>query len=226
MIRSTRFAAASLLLLTVLAACSANAASGDGVATLASADPGASAAPSASLSPEDAALAFTDCMRDHGIDMPDASVQTGPGGGVAFTYGGPDGDPDGGAQRDPGEREEFQEAMEACGEFLQAAGNIRGEPDPEMMDRMLEFASCMREHGIDMPDPNANGGIMIERNDDGSVSSGDDTLDPGSAEFQEAQEACQPILGDDLPGGGPRTQSGTGDDSGGSIEIAPEPAKP
>jgi hypothetical protein len=94
------------------------------------------------------------------------------------------------------------------------------------MDRMLDFAACMREHGIPMPDPNTDGGIMIQRNDNGTVTNGDDVLDPSSPEFQEAQEACQPILGDDLPGGGPSVQSGSGNDSGGRVEIAPEPAKP
>ena len=220
-----RTAATSLVLLLALAACSATAAAPDGVATLSSADPNASAAPSASLSPEDSALAFTECMREHGVDMPDANVKTGPDGGVAFTFGGPDGEPGSGA-RDQGDREEFQAAMEACDHFLQQAGNTRGEPDPEMMDRMLEFAECMREHGIPMPDPNTDGGIMIQRNDDGSATNGDDQIDPSSPEFQAAQEACQPILGDDLPGGGPRVQSGAGDESGGSIEIAPDPAKP
>jgi hypothetical protein len=116
--------------------------------------------------------------------------------------------------------------MEACGEFLQGAGNTRGEPDPEMLDRMLEFAACMRENGIPMPDPNTDGGIMIGRNDDGTRTNGDDQIDPSSPEFQEAQETCQPILGNDLPGGGPRTQSGSGGESGGTLEVVPDAARP
>ena len=52
---------------------------------------------------------------------------------------------------------------------------------------MLEFSECMRDHGIDMPDPQfegeGGGGGMIEM-----------TADPDNEGFQEAQEACQPIL--------------------------------
>jgi hypothetical protein len=218
MFRSLRLAAAGVLLLTALAACSASAAGPDGVATLASAAPdGASAAPSASLAPEDAMLAFAECMRDEGIDMPDPETNGGPGsGGGRIAFGGGAG----------GDQEKFQAAMEACDEFLQQARGARGEMDPEQLDRMLEFAGCMRDHGIPMPDPNTDGGIRIQRNDDGTINNGDDVLDPESPAFQAAQEACQPILGDDLPGGGPSTQSGTGDDSGGSVDIAPEPARP
>jgi hypothetical protein len=87
--------------------------------------------------------------------------------------------------------------------------------DPEILDRMVEFAGCMREHGIDMPDPQADGGIMIQRNDNGTVTNGDNQIDPSSPEFQAAEEACRPILGDFGPDGdGPRLQTG------------PEPAKP
>jgi hypothetical protein len=212
MIPRLRTAAAGLLLLSVLAACSAAGAAPSGVASLAS--QGADGAePSASLAPEDAMLAFAKCMRDEGIDMPDPETVSGPGGGGGAIAFGASGD----------DQEAFQAAMEACDEFLQQARGARGEIDQEQMDRMLEFAGCMRDHGIPMPDPNADGGIMIERNDDGSVTSGGDRIDPSSPEFQEAQEACQPILGDDF--GGPRTQTGTGGDSGSGVEIAPEPAQ-
>jgi hypothetical protein len=212
--RSIRSAAAGVLLLTALAACSASPASTDGVATLESAAPaGASAEPSASLAPEDAMLAFAECMRDQGIDMPDPETASGPGGGggaIAFGAAG-------------GDQEKFQVAMEECDEFLEQARGVRGEIDPEQLDRMLEFAGCMREHGIDMPDPNADGGMIIRRSDDGRVTNSASGIDPSSPEFQEAQEACQPILGGDF---GPRTQTGPGGDSGPSVNIDPEPAKP
>jgi hypothetical protein len=215
MIATIRTVAAGLLLLSALAACSANAGGPSGVATLESAAPNAesSAEPSASLDPEAARLAFAECMRDHGVEMPDPETASGPGGG-AFAFGSEDGDPD-----------EFQAAVEACDHFLDEAVGERREIDPEMQDRMLEFASCMREHGIPMPDPNTDGGITFQRNDNGTVTNGDDQFDPSSPEFQEAQEACQPILGDDLPG--PRTQTGPDEAGpGGVVNIAPEPARP
>jgi hypothetical protein len=217
MIATIRTAAAGLLLLTALAACSANAGGPSGVATLESAAPGAqaSAEPSASLDPEAARLAFAECMRDEGIDMPDPETASGPGGAGGFAIGTKDGD-----------KETFDAALDACEHFLEQAAGERREIDPETQDRMLEFASCMRDHGIPMPDPNTDGGIVFRRNDDGTASSGDDTFDPSSPEFQEAQEACQPILGDDIEG--PRTEinQGGGDGPGGTVDSAPEPAKP
>lgn len=54
---------------------------------------------------------------------------------------------------------------------------------------MTKFASCMRSHGVpNFPDPSAQGGISI------TPSMG---IDPGSAQFQAAQSACQK----DLPQG-------------------------
>jgi hypothetical protein len=197
MITTIRSVAAVVLLLSALAACSANAAEPSGVASLESESPAnASAEPSASLSPEDAQLAFAECMRDHGIDVPDPETGGGGGGGAVRI---------GGRGENP---EEFQAAMEECNEFLEAAGNFRGEPDPEQFDRMLEFAQCMRENGIDMPDPQAGGGIRIQRNDNGNVTNGAGEIDPESPEFQAAEEACRPILGDSGPDGdGPEFQT-------------------
>jgi hypothetical protein len=214
MFTTIRSAAAVLLLLSTLVACSANAAAPDGVASLASDAPGAnaSAAPSASLDPEAAQLAFAECMRDQGIDMPDPETSGGAGGGSVRI---------GGAGED---RDKFQAAMEECDHFLEQAGSFRGEMDPEMLDKMVEFAGCMREHGIDMPDPQADGGIMIQRNDDGNVTNGSGAnIDPESEEFQQAQEACQPILGDDF---GPRTDSSGPGGDGPSVQSAPDETTP
>jgi hypothetical protein len=53
----------------------------------------------------------------------------------------------------------------------------------------LEFAKCMRAHGVpNFPDPNGQGVIQIA----GSA------IDPRSAKFQAAQRACQKVL----PNGG------------------------
>ena len=58
------------------------------------------------------------------------------------------------------------------------------------IQQMTRFAACMRQNGEpSFPDPNAQGEISVNG------------IDPGSAQFQHAQQACQK----DLPnGGGPR----------------------
>ena len=51
----------------------------------------------------------------------------------------------------------------------------------------LKFAQCMREHGIDHPDPDENGMFRIEPNQG---------FDPQSDTFREAADACEKYLGE------------------------------
>jgi hypothetical protein len=44
-------------------------------------------------------------------------------------------------------------AVAACGEEAGAGGDSASDRDKQMRDAGLKFARCMREHGIDMPDP-------------------------------------------------------------------------
>src|SRR5919198_1218149 len=63
-----------------------------------------------------------------------------------------------------------------------------GTKDPQ--EAALEFAKCMREHGVDMPDPKfGKGGIVVQKN-----ASGDTGVDPDDPTFKAAQKACQPIV--------------------------------
>jgi hypothetical protein len=74
-------------------------------------------------------------------------------------------------------------------------GDPNATMDPELADQLLEFAQCMRDEGIDFPDPQfSGGGVTVQiGGPDG------DGIDPSSEAFQAAQEAC----GELLPGGGP-----------------------
>ncbi len=65
----------------------------------------------------------------------------------------------------------------------EAAFDDGEELSPE--DAMLEYAQCMREHGIDMPDPEFRGG-------GGSFPLPDNA---DSEEFEAAQEACKQYFG-------------------------------
>ena len=191
--------AATLLLALAIGACTAGP-TGSGVVSLQdpAASPDPSAAPSASIDPEEAMQAFAACMREHGIDIQVATAADGGTavGGEVRVSGPRPGDP---AQpgTGPGNQEDFQAAEEACRDLLPAGG--MGDPnatmDPELADQLLEFAQCMRDHGIDMPDPQfSGGGVTVQIGGEGG-----EGIDPQSDEFQAAQEAC----GDVLPGGGP-----------------------
>jgi len=191
----------ALLLGALLAACSqAGAANDPGVASLES--PGTSQpSPSASVDPQQAFLDYAKCMREHGIDMPDPQVDSGSG-KVTMTVGSGSG---------PIDKDKMTAAQSACQHFI-ANARLGGDRQlsPEDQDKLLAFAKCMRDHGVDMPDPDfSNGGGFVQVGGPGSK----DSIDPGSEQFQAAQQACDALL----PGVGPRTTTGgSGPDSGGS----------
>jgi hypothetical protein len=95
---------------------------------------------------EDYQLAFADCMREHGIDVPD-----------------PSGD---GSMRAPAidDMGAFTEASDACQKKLGQPPVPEGEPtrsDEERLAEMVETAECFREHGIEVPDPKPGEMITI-----------------------------------------------------------------
>lgn len=84
---------------------------------------------------------FAGCMREHGLDVPDPDPNSGD---VALTP-------------PPGARTAWDTAMRACQQFLPN----NGEPavsDPEQLEALRQYAACMREHGIEMTDPDPNTG--------------------------------------------------------------------
>jgi hypothetical protein len=197
------------------AACGASA--GNGVASLEDGSTTGTSQPSgdeATVSGEDALLAFAQCMRDHGVeDFQDPIV--GEGGDVTFGFGGPPGDggvggPFGGVDRDT-----VQAAFEACGEDLQglAIGPGGGDFDPsEIEDQMFAFAQCLRDNGIDVDDPDfSNFGPRVNESD-GQDADGGPTFnspfgpnfDPTDPDVQAAIEVCQGEGGPFRLGGGPR----------------------
>jgi hypothetical protein len=127
---------------------------------------------------EDAMLEFAQCMREHGVDMPDPSSNDG---GMVIVGPGP------GAAVDD---ETFQTAQEACQPILDEVEQNLPQPDPEEMARMrdqaLAFAQCMREKGFDMPDPtfDEGGGMAL------SIGTEDGGEAGPSQEFLDASEEC------------------------------------
>jgi hypothetical protein len=175
-----------ILLGLVLIACSGGAAPDD-VATLV--DPSASpdASPSASLDPEAAMDAFAQCMRDHGVDIQISSAggEAGKGPTTATSSARPI------SGTDKGE-DAFTAASKGCAPLLPKGGvnGPGGQPDPEMEQKLLDFSRCMREHGVDMPDPQfENGGANV-------IIGGPDgpDIDPSSQAFKDAQKACESLL--------------------------------
>jgi hypothetical protein len=174
--RDLRLALAVLGLGLALAACGGSP-DGDRVASLSG--NGATGttngtAEDADKDPQQAALDFARCMREHGVNMPDPEVDD--QGRIRMRVGS-DG-PGGGARPDP---KKLEAAQQACGSLM-GGGDGDRQLDPAERDAMVAFARCMREHGIDMPDPTGEG-LMVRRD-------GKDGPDPRSEKFQEAEQAC------------------------------------
>ena len=123
---------------------------------------------------EEGVLEFAQCMREEGINFPDPTF-----------------DIDGNPQFDNLEienEEEFERAFENCEDILRNALPEQFDLDPEveaaLVDASLEFSQCMREQGIDFPDPKPGEfGFFAFRDAD---------IDFGSEAVQEAFEICQP----------------------------------
>jgi hypothetical protein len=130
----------------------------------------------------DAALKYAECMREHGVDMPDPQVDE--DGGIRIQRKGGGGNPD-----------QDREAEEACQKHMKSAGGRAPseEQQQQMRERALAFAQCMRDHGVDFPDPQFQEG--------GKVMMGGKGLDPNDPDFQEAQEACQDKMPKGFGGG-------------------------
>ena len=178
-------AAIAALVLT-LAACGGAGANDSGVATLTGEDesrsPRAGGTTEAPTDPREAHLAFAECMREQGLDFPDPEF--GADGSISIQL-------DGEGGMDP-QAEEFQAAEKACRHLL-ANAEFGGEPpDPERMrevrEHALAFAQCMREQGLDWPDPqfDENGLALIEP---------PERLDPDDPRLRQATEACEEQLG-------------------------------
>ncbi|UQX02395.1 hypothetical protein [Streptomyces sp. RerS4] len=110
----------------------------------------------------DNAVKMRKCLREHGIDAPDPAPGQDP---RAMTVGG---------GVDP---QKMQEAMKACG---MSTGSGEG-PTQEQKDKELLWIRCMRENGVDLKDPEYNGGMKSAV----EIPKGQEKA------FEEAQKKCE-----------------------------------
>jgi hypothetical protein len=147
------------------------------------------AKPSPTADPQKAMLAFAQCMRDHGVNLPDPGPTSGP------------------VQLNDVDPTTMDAAQKACQSKLKGQ-NVKTPSAAEqarMRDALLKFSACMRAHGINLPDPQFNGnGATLRVGPDAGI-------DPNSAEYQAAQKACEK----NLPNGGKGLSTSRGG-SGGS----------
>jgi hypothetical protein len=175
------------VLLTVSTAGCGDDSGNDGVATVGGKGKTTSS-PSAQVKGDP--VKFAQCMRKHGIDMPDPDTS---GGGITINI--PKGT----------DRRKVDAAQKACKQFM-PGGGTPPKLDAQALAQLRKLAKCMREHGVPkFPDPKPNGGIGID---------GRSGLDPNSPKFKAAEKACAQYQPKGArPGGGPQTSTRTGDDS-------------
>jgi hypothetical protein len=183
---SARITPLALVLAFVLAACGGEADNG-GVASIddlayvtTSTQSPAIAAPDST--DEEKVLQFAACMRDGSIDFPDPIVD--PDGNVGFDLEAMSGL----AEVDEAE---IEAVFEQCVQYLEGVNfGFERVFETEFQDQVVVFAGCMRENGIDMPDPDF-AGIM-----EGRPLFADWQPEMDDPDFEAAFAACE----DQLPG--------------------------
>jgi hypothetical protein len=141
------------------------------------------------------ALKFSKCMRDHGVDFPDP--QRVGSGGIKIT----------GRNINPNDPK-TKAAQNACQKYMQIGGGETLDPArrAKLQEAALNFARCMREHGVDMPDPklSGKGGLTFQAGPRSGGSGGPSStgngkglgVNPDSPKFKAADKACNHFLGD------------------------------
>jgi hypothetical protein len=116
-------------------------------------------------------LAYAQCMRGHGIsDYPDPANQSG---GTGFQLGGS-------GDLNPS-NPQYQAANQVCKHLL-PNGGVAPSQNAQSQAALLQFAQCMRSHGVeDFPDP-IGGTFQL---------SGQGDLSQNNPQFQTAYSACK-----------------------------------
>jgi hypothetical protein len=140
-----------------------------------------------------ARLKAAECLRAHGLSVPDPSPNGGGGAGGAGAGGGAGGGGagDGRALRQALATTAGQAAAKACASDISKAfafANVTSAQRSQFQQAAVKFAQCMRAHNVNIPDPTSNGagGFGIFR----SIPSSE----RNSPVFQTALKACSSTL--------------------------------
>jgi hypothetical protein len=178
-----------------VAACSGGGGGGDDVASLdedraeavedeAAGAAGAATDAEAEAEREDSLLAYADCMRENGVDLP--ALERNDRGEAILPL------------RDESYADEdFPDADETCSPLLGSiiAPDITPAEQARRHDRALANVRCMREHGINLPDPDPRAAGFTVLEDDGRP------IDLDDPDFVAANEACADAQPAEPPGG-------------------------
>jgi hypothetical protein len=122
---------------------------------------------------------FARCMREHGQNVPDPDPNSG---NLANTP------PPGGAAG-------WNTAMQACQHFLPSNGG-QADSNPQELEGLRRYAVCMREHNIEMTDPDPNTGRSQFQGRFANANRDQILNDPT---YKAAEAACKDKLPSDAP---------------------------
>jgi hypothetical protein len=171
-----RFAVRFPSLLAVLAATVALAACGDDSETSSQApsSDGSSASSGTSNAQDAAQVKLLQCLREQGIDVPDA-------GGTDDAF----------AQMSPAERQRAEDALRGpCQRYAPQAFGSSDHQSEEFLDALTTFTACLRKNGADVPDPDPENPFSVLH-----------SLDQSDPTIAAAISACRSKL-PSLNGGG------------------------
>jgi hypothetical protein len=177
-----------LALTLMVAACGGGGGKANGVASLSGSKQPTATHAGGSHDDRQAALNWARCMRQHGIDLPDPKFSR-----------------DNITQRLPTRAEQnspkFKAAQQACRQY-QPDGGQPTPPTAQERQQALAFAQCMRQHGINLPDPQITAEGIDQQLPTGVAR--DD------ARLKAAEQACHQYgsLGPAKPGGPQRGGGG------------------
>jgi hypothetical protein len=124
--------------------------------------------------------ALRECLQKNGVTLPKRTPGQRPLGGF---LGGPAGLPNGVT------RGQMEAALKKCGGAF--GGGLRRFGNPRYRQALVTFAACMRENGVDVPEPNTSG--------NGPVFS-TKGLETNSIKFRTAERKCRRALRASLRG--------------------------
>jgi hypothetical protein len=133
------------------------------------------------------ALAFSECMRAHGVsNFPDPKTS---GGGIQLSIG-----PSSGVNP---QAPAFQAAQQSCQHLMPGGGQPSAQASAQAKARLLRTSECMRAHGVtDFPDPQAGSppsnpaGYSAVMGEDGAFLAIPSSINPRSPAFEQAAAAC------------------------------------
>jgi hypothetical protein len=179
---------------------------------------GKSSTPESSASTQQKMVAYSQCMRSHGVpEFPEPTE-----GHLLIHNSNHNGQVIGVNPRSS----QFQSAQKVCGKLLPNGGVPSAADQAKAQESALKLSQCMRTHGVpNFPDPTfPGGGIKMALKAGGA-----NGIDPSSPQFKAAQKTCQSLMPGPRGGpggGGPSTSSsggpgGSGGESGSNAVVLP-----